>query len=93
MTYILYNPIAGGGSGKEKAEEVSRKIQPEMSRPLDVTTLDLHAFFEEIPCTEAIVLAAVMEPLTVLSIDCMELFRHIRFTIIPPDPAMTSGTM
>ena len=57
MTYILYNPIAGGGSGKEKAEEVSRKIQPEMSRLLDVTTLDLHAFFEEIPCTEAIVLA------------------------------------
>lgn len=57
MTYILFNPIAGGGSAKEKAEEIARARRPEEARLLDVTTLDLHKFFRETPAAETIILA------------------------------------
>lgn len=44
MTYILYNPIAGNGSGKEKAETVRQRLGAENAECLDITALDTARF-------------------------------------------------
>lgn len=57
MTSILYNPLAGGGKGKEKAQEFQKKIQPEKTRMLDITQTNLPELLQSLPDSETIILA------------------------------------
>lgn len=57
MTCILYNPLAGGGKGKEKAQELQKKIQPEKTRMLDITQANLSELLQSLPASETVILA------------------------------------
>lgn len=56
MIYILYNPLAGGGKGKAKAQEINELIQPRATRILDITQLNIAVFLQETPVSETILL-------------------------------------
>lgn len=56
MIYILFNPLAGGGNGKEKAQEIEGLIKPRACRMLDITQLDVQAFLQDTPVSETILL-------------------------------------
>lgn len=57
MTYILYNPIAGNGSGKEKAETVRQRLGAENAECLDITALDTARFLSGLDAEEKIIIA------------------------------------
>lgn len=56
MTCILYNPLACGGKGKEKAQGLLQRMPAEKTQMLDITQLNLQAFLKEQPAADTIVL-------------------------------------
>lgn len=56
MITILFNPLAGGGKGKAKAQEINELIQPRPTQMLDITQMDVPAFLQDIPVSETVLL-------------------------------------
>ena len=58
MTYhILYNPLAGGGSGLARAQELAKHLPGQAEQLTDLTTIrDYAAFFAAVPAGERVLL-------------------------------------
>ncbi len=57
MTYILYNPLAGNGSGKTNAEKIKAVIPEEELKFLDITKTDAVKFLADAPDGERVVIS------------------------------------
>ena len=55
--YVLYNPMAGNGHGKEKAREIEQKVQRQKMEYRDITRMDAADFLASLPMEETVVLA------------------------------------
>ena len=55
--YVLYNPMAGNGHGKEKAREIEQKVQGQKMEYRDITRMDAADFLASLPMEETVVLA------------------------------------
>lgn len=55
--YVLYNPMAGNGHGKEKAQEIEQKVQGQKMEYRDITRMDAADFLASLPMEETVVLA------------------------------------
>ena len=55
--YVLYNPMAGNGHGKEKAREIEQKVQGQKMEFRDITRMDAADFLASLPMEETVVLA------------------------------------
>lgn len=57
MTYILFNPLAGGGQGEARAQALAKRMRGRDVTLCDVTKLDAAAFLRGLPGTDMIILA------------------------------------
>lgn len=57
MTYILFNPLAGGGQGEARAQALAKRMRGRDVTLCDVTKLDAAAFLRGLPGTDVIILA------------------------------------
>lgn len=57
MTYILFNPLAGGGQGKARAYALAKRMRGQDVTLCDVTKLDAAAFLRSLPDTDTVILA------------------------------------
>lgn len=57
MTYILFNPLAGGGQGEARAQALAKRMRGQDVTLCDVTKLDAAAFLRGLPSTDMVILA------------------------------------
>lgn len=57
MTYILFNPLAGGRQGEARAQALAKRMRGRDVTLCDVTKLDAAAFLRGLPGTDMVILA------------------------------------
>lgn len=56
MTHILFNPLSNGGHGLEGLEDIQAAFAAEHPQTLDITALDVRAFFADLSPEDKIIL-------------------------------------
>ena len=91
--HILYNPLAGNGTGHAKAESLKEVFTEGEHSFHDITKLDINKFISETADDDKIVISGGDGTLSRFVNTIMTIFLKRKFTIMPPEAEMTLQTI